>query len=58
MLQLKIIVLSILTIYSTLLGQGVGNPAPNFTYNTLDHGQLSLSDYDGKIIYSFFYAWW
>ncbi len=31
--------------------QGVGTQAPNFTHNTLDHGQLSLSDHMGKVVY-------
>jgi len=37
--------------------QGVGTQAPNFTHNTLDHGQLSLSDHIGKVVYLFFFGW-
>ena len=35
-------------------GAQVGDPAPDFTYNTLEHGQISLSDYSGKIVYLYF----
>jgi len=37
--------------------QGVGTQAPTFTHNTLDHGQLSLSDHTGKVVYLFFFGW-
>ena len=32
----------------------VGDPAPDFTHESLDHGQIKLSDYRGKVIYLFF----
>ena len=38
-------------------GQQVGTPAPQFTHRTLDHGELSLSDYAGKVVYLFFFGW-
>lgn len=41
----------------SVIAQGVGTPAPNFTHNTLDHGQISLSDYQGKVVYLFFFGW-
>ncbi len=41
----------------TINAQGVGTQAPNFTHNTLDHGQISLSDYQGKVVYLFFFGW-
>ena len=40
-----------------LLGQSVGTTAPDFTYTTLDHGTISLSDYSGKVVYLFFFGW-
>ncbi|NUO82285.1 redoxin domain-containing protein [candidate division KSB1 bacterium] len=33
---------------------GVGNIAPDFTHASLDHGQIKLSDYRGKVVYLFF----
>jgi len=50
-----IIVFFLMTI--CIYGQQVGTPAPQFTHRTLDHGQLSLSDYGGKIVYLFFFGW-
>lgn len=37
--------------------QKVGTTAPDFTYTTLNHGTISLSDYRGKIVYLFFFGW-
>jgi len=37
--------------------QEVGAPAPDFTHNTLSHGTISLSDYQGKVVYLFFFGW-
>jgi alkyl hydroperoxide reductase subunit AhpC len=37
--------------------QGVGTQAPDFTHETLDHGQISLSDHVGKVLYLFFFGW-
>ncbi|SMO92567.1 peroxiredoxin family protein [Gracilimonas mengyeensis] len=34
----------------------VGEKAPDFTYNSLDHGEISLSDYEGKVVYLFFFG--
>jgi len=54
----------ILTLFSLLIllsfnlyAQGVGTQAPDFTHTTLDHGQISLSDYYGEIVYLFFFGW-
>ena len=33
---------------------GVGSPAPEFTHTSLEHGQIKLSDYRGKVVYLFF----
>ncbi len=33
---------------------GAGDPAPDFTHQSLDHGQIKLSDHRGKVIYLFF----
>ncbi len=40
-----------------LAAQGVGTLAPNFTHNTLDDGQISLSDFSGQVVYLFFFGW-
>ncbi len=37
--------------------QALGTPAPDFTYSTLSHGTISLSDYSGKVVYLFFFGW-
>ena len=33
---------------------GVGDAAPDFTLNTLDGGQFTLSDNLGKVVYLYF----
>ena len=40
-----------------VMGQSVGTKAPDFTYTTLDHGTISLSDYSGRVVYLFFFGW-
>lgn len=40
-----------------VMGQSIGKKAPDFTYATLDHGTISLSDYNGKVVYLFFFGW-
>lgn len=40
-----------------LFGQTVGNPAPEFTLNTLDGDTLSLSDYQGKVVFLYFFGY-
>lgn len=52
-----LILLFLTTINLNLYAQGVGTQAPDFTHNTLDHGQLSLSDHFGKVVYLFFFGW-
>jgi len=42
---------------AAVMGQAVGTQAPDFTYPTLDHGTVSLSDYRGKVVYLFFFGW-
>jgi len=32
----------------------VGDPAPDFTYTSLDHGSITLSQQRGKVVYLFF----
>ncbi len=39
------------------MAQSVGTSAPDFTHNTLSHGEISLSDYQGKVVYLFFFGW-
>ena len=52
----KIILLFVL-MSASVFGQSVGTKAPDFTYSTVDHGTISLSDYNGKIVYLFFFGW-
>jgi len=35
----------------------VGDPAPDFTTNTLASGAQTLSQYRGKVVYLFFLGW-
>jgi len=35
----------------------VGEVAPDFTLESLDHGSQSLSDYEGKVVYLFFFGY-
>ncbi len=37
-----------------LLAQNVGDPAPDFTLTSLDGNAVSLSDYQGKVVFLFF----
>ena len=37
-----------------LVAQEINDPAPDFSLSSLDHGQVSLSDYNGKIVLLFF----
>ena len=57
MKYLTIIIYSILVLIFTVEAQDVGTQAPDFMHNTLDHGQISLSDYQGKVVYLFFFGW-
>ncbi len=42
---------------STLYAQpDIGDPAPNFTYNVLGGGSLSLSNYAGKVVFIYFFG--
>jgi hypothetical protein len=43
--------------YGTLFAQEVGAPAPDFTHDTIAHGTISLSDFQGKVVYLFFFGW-
>ena len=47
----------VLFTYKTGTAQEVGAPAPDFTHNTLSHGTISLSDYQGQVVYLFFFGW-
>jgi peroxiredoxin len=42
---------------SVSLGQNVGSPAPDFTLNSLEHGQISLSQNKGKVVFLFFFGY-
>ena len=55
----KLIYLFLMIIFTLESGiaQEVGAPAPDFTHSTLSHGTISLSDYQGKVVYLFFFGW-
>jgi hypothetical protein len=55
--MMKKSILFIFILSAVLLGQNVGTEAPDFTYETLDHGTISLSDYRGRVVYLFFFGW-
>jgi hypothetical protein len=46
-----------LMLISNLYGQNVGTQAPDFTHNTLAHGTVSLSEFQGKVVYLFFFGY-
>lgn len=48
---------SFLLLVSLAGAQQVGSVAPAFTHQTLDDGTISLSDYQGKVVYLFFFGW-
>jgi peroxiredoxin len=57
-MKLILSVLIILTVINFYVhSQVVGTQAPDFTHYTLDHGQISLSNYHGKVVYLFFFGW-
>jgi len=45
----------LLTISAALAG--VGDPAPDFTLNKLSGGTITLSDFEGKIVYIFWFGY-
>ena len=42
---------------SLTFGQAIGTKAPDFTLNSLDNGQIILSDYIGKVVYLYFFGY-
>lgn len=46
--------LTLLFLLSNSNAINVGDPAPDFTLQSLDDGEISLSDYHGKVVYLFF----
>lgn len=40
----------------SIFAQDVGSPAPDFDLNSLEHGQIKLSNYKGKVVYLFFFG--
>lgn len=38
------------------IDEAIGLDAPNFNYNSLTGEQISLSDFEGKVVYLFFYG--
>jgi peroxiredoxin len=51
---LKNTIVTITLSLSFSLAIEVGEQAPDFTLQSLDHGEISLSDYNGKVVYLFF----
>lgn len=51
-----LILLLLAGFFSMASAQNVGEPAPDFTYNTLEHGQITLSQFQGKVIYMFMFG--
>lgn len=41
---------------STDNNNGTGEPAPDFTYTSLENNQVTLSDLRGKVVYIFFFG--
>ncbi len=52
------LVLALLMLVSPAWSVGVGDPAPDFSHYTLDHGAISLSDYSGQVVLLFFFVYW
>ena len=48
---------ALLLIPFSIWGQAVGTEAPDFDLNSLDDGQIKLSDYRGKVVYIFFFGY-
>ena len=40
----------------TSTGSTPNTPAPDFTHSSLDGGEITLSDFEGKVVYLFFYG--
>ncbi len=49
-----LIIIFLLLIYAAGQTQSKGDPAPDFTLQSLDHGQITLSNYSGKVVYLYF----
>ena len=44
----------IIALCGLMTAQGVGDPAPDFTLTSLAGNSVSLSDYQGKVVFLFF----
>ncbi len=42
---------------SNAFGQAVGTEAPDFSLNSLENGQITLSDFRGKVVYLYFFGY-
>lgn len=42
---------------SNTFGQAVGTEAPDFSLNSLENGQITLSDFRGKVVYLYFFGY-
>ena len=39
----------------SIFAQAIGTQAPDFDLNSLEHGQIKLSDFSQKVVYLFFF---
>lgn len=51
------VLLSVLLFTVTARAQNVGDPAPDFSYNSLGQGEITLSQYRGTVVYIFFFGY-
>lgn len=51
---MKSIFLLFVLLIAPITAQNVGDPAPDFTLSSLNHGSISLSNYQGKVVFIFF----
>ncbi|WP_421773765.1 redoxin family protein [Gracilimonas sp.] len=56
MKKLLLLPFAILFTASVLAQVNTGEEAPGFTYTSLENEEVSLSDFDGKVVYIFFYG--
>jgi hypothetical protein len=57
-MQIKYLFLfGILFFSPILLSQEIGDPAPDFTHNTINGSTLSLSQFQGKVVFLYFFGY-
>jgi len=48
---------TLLLVPFSIFAQAVGTQATDFDLNSLEHGQIKLSDFNGKVVYIFFFGY-